>query len=397
MASVVSQTVAITATNLKSVGSRIGTSLVIVVGIAGVVAVLIGMMSMTRGFERTLKGTGSESRALFLSAGVLAELSSGFGPDTVFLIDGLPGLRRGADGAPLVSPEVMVITELKRGEGRQRANVNVALRGVGPAGRAMRPEVRLVEGRWFEPGLREIVAGAQAQQQFTGIRVGKTLRFRGSEWTVVGVFASDGDAHESELWTDLDTARSAFGRVGASSVLAQLESPESLPVLEAAMKADPRFQLDVQSERHYFAAQTENFTNQIGILTTVVAAIMAVGALFGALNTMYSAVSRRQIEIATLRAIGFSGLPVVVSVLVEAEALALAGGALGALVSYGLFNGMTVSTLGQNFTQVAFSFVVTPELVARGLVWAVSIGFIGGLLPAIRAARLPVVDALRSA
>ncbi|MGQ0586729.1 MAG: ABC transporter permease, partial [Gammaproteobacteria bacterium] len=388
---------AITAMNFRGIGNRIGTSMVIVVGIACVVAVLIGMLSMSRGFEQTLKGTGSDDRALLLSAGVLSELGSGIGPDTLPLVQSLPGIRKGADGQPLVSGEIMVITEQKKGAGPRPASVNVALRGVEPAGLAMRPEVKLVEGRWFQSGLNELVAGRQATQQFEGVGVGRQLHFRGSTWTVVGVFDSGGDAHESELWTDTNTARNAFGRSGASSVLVALESAESLKALKDAITSDPRFRVDVQSERAYFTSQTANFTRQIGILTTVVATLMAFGAVFGALNTMYSAVASRRIEIATLRAIGFSGLPVVVSVLAEAVALAVTGGVVGAAISYTLFNGMTVSTLGQNFTQIAFSFAVTPDLLVNGLTWSVAIGFIGGLFPAVRAARLPIVVALRAA
>jgi putative ABC transport system permease protein len=388
---------AITAMNFRSLGNRVGTSMVIVVGIACVVAVLIGMLSMSRGFERTLKGTGSDDRALLLSAGVLSELGSTLGADTLPLVQSLPGIKRDAAGQPLVSGELMVITELKKGAGPRPASVNVALRGVEPAGLAMRPEVKLVAGRLFQSGLNELIAGRQATQQFEGVAVGSQLHFRGSTWTVVGVFDSGGDAHESELWTDANTARNAFGRTGASSVLVQLESAQALPALKDAITADPRFRVDVQSERAYFTSQTANFTRQIGILTTVVAVLMAFGAVFGALNTMYSAVATRRVEIATLRAIGFSGLPVVVSVLAEAVALALAGGFAGAAISYVLFNGMTVSTLGQNFTQVAFSFAVTPDLLVNGLSWSVAIGFFGGLFPAVRAARLPIVEALRAA
>jgi putative ABC transport system permease protein len=292
---------------------------------------------------------------------------------------------------------VLVITELKPGEGRQKANVNVSLRGVEPAGIAMRTEMKLVEGRMFKQGLREVIAGRQAAQQFAGVRVGSVLHFRGSDWTVVGLFETAGDAHESELWTDADTARSAFGRTGSSSLLAQLESPAALGKLKDAVTADPRFQLDVTSERDYFSAQSGGFSRNIGILTSVVATIMAFGALFGALNTMYSAVATRRVEIATLRAIGFSGAPVVASVITEAIALALTGGVIGAAISYVLFNGMTVSTLGQNFTQIAFSFAVTPDLIVRGLSWSVAIGLIGGLFPAVRAARLPITVALRAA
>jgi len=388
---------AITAMNFRSLGNRVGTSMVIVVGIACVVGVLIGMLSMSRGFERTLRDTGSESRGVLLSAGVLAELSSGIGPDVLPLARTLPGVKKGADGQPLVSAEVLVITELRKGAGRQAASVNVALRGVEPAGLEMRTEARLVEGRMFRSGLREVIAGRQATQQFEGVALGQVLHFRGSDWTVVGVFESKGDAHESELWTDADTARGAFGRPGASSLLVQLESAEGLKPLKDAVTSDPRFRLDVQSERAYFSSQSQNVSRNIGILTAVVTVLMAFGAVFGALNTMYSAVAARRVEIATLRAIGFSGLPVVVSVLAEAVALAVAGGALGAAAAYLLVNGMTVSTLGQGFTQVAFSFAVTPDLLVRGLVWSVAIGFIGGLFPAVRAARLPIVVALRAA
>ena len=388
---------AITLMNFRNIGNRVGTSMVIVVGIACVVAVLIGMLSMSRGFERTLKGTGTDDRALLLSAGVLAELSSGIGPDVLPIARTLPGIRKGADGQPLVSAEVMVITELRKEVASKQASVNVALRGVEAAGLEMRPEVKLVEGRLFQRGLREVIAGRQATQQFEGVQVGNVLHFRGSEWTVVGVFESGGDAHESELWTDADTARGAFGRPGASSLLVQLESADKLQALKDAVGTDPRLRVDARSEREYFTAQSQNFTQQIGILTSVVATLMAFGALFGALNTMYSAVATRRVEIATLRAIGFSGLPVVVSVLAEAVALALLGGLAGAAISYLLFNGMTVSTLGQNFTQIAFSFAVTPDLLARGLAWSVAIGLFGGLFPAVRAARLPIVVALRAA
>jgi len=388
---------AITAMNFRGIGNRIGTSMVIVVGIAFVVGVLIGMLSMSRGFERTLAGTGTNDRALLLSAGVLSELSSGIGADVLPLVGSLPGIKHDAAGQPLVSAEVMVITELKKGEGAQRASVNVAMRGVEPAGFAMRPEVKLIAGRMFQSGLNEVIAGRQATQQFEGVAVGQQLHFRGSTWTVVGVFDSGGDAHESELWTDANTARNAFGRTGASSVLVQLESAEALKTLKDAITSDPRFRVDAQSERAYFTSQSAGVTRNIGILTSVVTVLMAFGAVFGALNTMYSAVASRRIEIATLRAIGFSGLPVVVSVLAEAVALAVTGGALGAAAAYLLVNGMTVSTLGQNFTQVAFSFAVTPDLLIRGLVWSVAIGFIGGLFPAVRAARLPIVEALRAA
>jgi len=392
------QILAITWMNLRAVPQRAGSSLVIVIGIAGVVGVLVALLAMAQGFDATLKATGRTDRVMFLSAGVTSELSSVLAPDVVPVLRELPGIVRGTDGKPMASAEVVVITELKRGTGAQRASVNVTLRGVEPAGLAtLRPELKLVEGRWFTPGLREIVAGKGATGQFEGVTLGSTLKFRGSEWTVVGTFATGGDAHESELWTDADTARSAFGRgASASSLLAQMASPAVIDQIKATIKGDPRLRVDAMPELDYFASQSKSFTDQIGILTGVVTVIMAIGALFGALNSMYSAVSTRQIEIATLRAIGFGGLPVVLSVLVEAMLLAATGGVLGGLVAYALFNNMSVSTLGSNFTQVAFNFAVTPALMEKGLLWALAIGLLGGLPPAIKAARQPVVEALRA-
>ena len=388
---------AVTLMNLRSIPNRIGTSLVIVVGIAGVVGVLIAMLSMSKGFEKTLKGTGNDARGIVISAGSTSELASYIQPDMVSLLRTLPAVKRDVDGKPLASAELLVITELRKGDGPRAASVNVALRGVEPAGLTLRKEVKLLQGRLFQPGLHEVIAGRSATEQFEGIKIGNKLKFRGSEWTVVGIFDSDRDAHESEIWTDADTARNAFGRPGASSVLAQLDSPASFKAFKDSITTDPRFQMDVQTEREYYTSQSQTLTTVINVLTTVISTIMAFGALFGALNTMYSAVATRAVEIATLRAIGFSGAPVVVSVLAEAVLLALTGGAIGAAISYVLFNGMTVSTLGGSFTQIAFSFLVTPELVERGLTWAVLLGLIGGLMPAIRAARLPVVEALRAA
>jgi len=231
-------------------------------------------------------------------------------------------------------------------------------------------------------------------QQFQGAAIGDTVRMRGSEWQVVGTFAS-GDAHDSEMWADANVARSTFLRIGSSSVLAALDGPDGLARLKSATAAEPRLSLDVMREQDYFTGQTRQFRKTIGFLAGVVTIIMALGAVFAALNSMYAAVAARGKEIATLRALGFGGLPVVASVMTEALLLALAGGLLGALIAYALFNNFSVSTLGQNFTQVVFNFKVTPQLVARGLIIAVIIGMIGGFMPALRAARLPVTTSLR--
>jgi putative ABC transport system permease protein len=390
------QTLAVTWMSLRSIPSRYLSSLVIVVGIALVVGVLVAMLSMSKGFEHTLKGTGDNGRALILSGGTSAEISSYVGPDVVPLLRELPGIKRDAGGKPLSSAELVVITELRRNGGA----VNVALRGIEAPGMTLRPEVKLVEGRMFKPGLREVIAGRAATRQFSGVTVGSKLEFRASEWTVVGIFDSNGDAHETELWTDADTARSAFGRPGASSVLALMEQPgkPGVQAIQAAVTANPQLKVDVLGERDYYNAQSQQTTQGINVFTLAVTIIMAFGAVFGALNTMYSAVAARQIEIATLRAIGFSGLPVLVSVLAEAVSLALLGGVIGAGIAWLLFDGLTTTTLNQAaFTQVAFSFAVTPDLVLRGLGWSLAVGLIGGFFPALKAIRQPVAEALRGA
>jgi putative ABC transport system permease protein len=258
----------------------------------------------------------------------------------------------------------------------------------------MRPEVQLVAGRMFKPGLRELIVGEGAFRQFQGLDIGQARKVRGQYWTIVGRFRS-GDAHESELWADLETAQSAFNRSGVSSVLVRLTSVDAFPALKRRLTTDPQLNVDVKTERDYYTSQSSGTTTTIFVVTSLVGVIMAFGALFGALNTMYAAVSARTAEIGTLRAIGFGSLPVVASVMAEAMALSLAGGLVGAGVAYLLFNGYSVSTLGGNFTQIAFNFAVTPALVVRGLLWALFIGFVGGFFPAIRAARLPVTEALR--
>jgi putative ABC transport system permease protein len=387
------QALAITGISIRSIPERWAPSLVIVVGLAGVVAVFTALLAMATGFESTLKATGRSDAALILRGGSDAELNSAFDRASSDLIKEEPGIATGADGKPLASAELMVIAELVRKDD-VRNGANVTLRGVEPTAFALRPQLKIVGGRNFTPGLRELIAGRGVLQQFQGAAIGDTVRMRGSEWKVVGTFAS-GDAHDSEMWTDVNVARSTFGRNGSSSVLAALDGPDGLARLRSAVAAEPRLSLDVMREQDYFSGQTRQFRKTIGFLAGVVTLIMALGAVFAALNSMYAAVAARGKEIATLRALGFGGLPVVASVMTEALLLALAGGVLGALIAYALFNNFSVSTLGQNFTQVVFNFKVTPQLVARGLIIAVIIGMIGGFMPALRAARLPVTASLR--
>ena len=388
------QTIAITLLSLRSVPERWGPSLVIIVGLAGVVAVFTALLAMAEGFQATLKSTGREDVALVLRGGSSAELNSGLPRDQATLIKQAPGVRHGGDGQPLASAEMIVIAELlKAGE---KTGSNITVRGVEPAAFALRPQLKIVDGRSFQPGLRELIAGRGVTQQFEGARLGETLRMRGSDWTVVGVFES-GDANESELWADVEVAQTTFNRRGFSAVRLQLDDASALQQVKDALTADPRLIVDVESEQQYYSGQTRQFRQTIGMLAGVVTLIMALGATFAALNTMYAAVGTRAREIATLRAIGFSGTPVVISVMIESLVLALAGGVVGALLAYLLFNNLAVSTLGANFSQVVFKFQVTPALVRSGLLIAIAIGMFGGLLPALRAARLPVTTALRAA
>lgn len=391
---VLKQILAVTLMNLRSVPQRWSTSLVIVVGIAGVVGVLTAILAMGEGFRATLGQAGKEDRVIVLRGGATSELTSGLDREAVDLIVGAAGVARNAAGRAIASAEILVIADLpKRGTGTL---ANAPIRGVQAGAFELRPEVQIVEGRSFEPGPRELIVGRGAASQFEGLEVGARLAFRDADWTVVGIFTADGGAHESELWGDAETVMSAYRRGGFQSVTAQLESVAALPVLEAALAEDPRLNVKVQTLQAYYAEQSRQLSRLINVLGHAVGYIMAIGALFGALNTMYAAVSTRAREIATLRALGFGGGAIVTSVLIEALLLALLGGALGGGLAWLVFNGYTVSTLGSNFSQVAFDFRVTGTLLLKGLSWALVIGLAGGLLPAWRAARQPVTTALRA-
>lgn len=391
------QIAAITAMNLRNLPQRAGTSLVVIVGIAGVVGVLVAVLAMAEGFRHTLASTGRGDRVIMLRAGSDAELSSGVGRDQATLLAALPGVARDAAGRPEASAELVVMVDLPR-RGERHPN-NVPFRGVQPAAFAIRNEVRLIEGRRFEPGVREVVVGRKAAAQFEGLAIGSRIAFRDSDWTVVGVFASGGDVHESEIWADSEVALSAFRRTGFQSVTARLAdgSDAGLAAFRDSVARDRRFSISVLREPEYYAKQATVLSTLINVLGQTVAAFMAIGAAFGALNCMYSAIASRQVEIGTLRAIGFGGTPVVASVVIEALLLALVGGAMGGALAYVYCDGASLSTLNfSTFSQVAFDFRVTPGLLLRGLGWALLIGLAGGLPPAVRAARIPVTDALRT-
>jgi putative ABC transport system permease protein len=391
------QIVQITLINLRTIPRRLGTSLVIVVGIAGVVGVLVSVLAMSEGFRHTLASTGRPHRVLVLRAGSDAELSSGIAREQAPLLASLPGVARDGGGRPLASAELVVMVDLPR-KGERDPN-NVPFRGVQPAAFAVRDELRVIDGRRFERGVREVMVGRKAARQFAGLAVGSRIAFRDSDWLVVGTFETGGDVHESEIWADAEVAMSAFRRGEYQSVTAALAdgSPAGLAAFRASIARDRRLSVTVLREPEYYARQARTLANLIDVLGYTVAVLMAVGAVFGALNCMYSAIASRQVEIATLRAIGFGSAPVVVSVMLEALVLALAGGAAGGALAYVYCDGASLSTLNfSTFSQVAFDFRVTPGLLAQGLLWALAIGAAGGLLPAVRAARLPVTVALRA-
>jgi putative ABC transport system permease protein len=379
---------------IASLPQRWAASAVIVVGIAGVVGVLVAMLAMGEGFKATVSGTGNDDTAIILRGGSQSETNSVITRDQVPLISSLAGIAKDKAGRPLISPELsQVVNMVTKADG---TDANAQMRGVGDNAWELRPEVRIVSGRKFQPGMRELVVGQGAQRQYVGLDIGKQVDLANQKWTIVGTFAS-GDSHDSELWADSEIVSNTYRRTAFQSVTVKLAGAGGFTQLKTAMAADPRLKLDVDTTRHYYSKQSENLTRFIKILGTVVGAIMAVGAVFGALNTMYAAVAGRAREIATMRAIGFRGLPVVVAVMLETMLLALIGGLIGGAIAWLAFNGYSVSTLGSNFSQVMFKFKVSPDLLWNGLKWALGIGLVGGLFPALRAARLPVTDALRAA
>ena len=389
------QLFAVIGMSLQTLPQRLGASSVIVIGIAGVVAVLVSVLAMGAGFRHTLADTGRPDRVIILRGGSDVELNSNLTRTDVDTISNAPGLAKDPSGKAVLSSELVTVVNIpKRDTG---TDANVTLRGVGLKLTEVRPELELVSGRMFRPAVRELIAGVGAARQFRGLGIGSIVHLRNADWTVVGTFTSNGDVHESELLADVDTVGSSIERNGYSSAVGLLTSPADFSRFKDALTTDPQLKVDVQREPDYYAAQSKQLTQIINVVGTTVAIIMAIGAMFGALNSMYSAVAARGLEIATLRAIGFGALPVLLSVMIEALLLALIGGIIGASLAWLFFNGHSVSTLGGAFAQVVFDLTVTPTLIATGVVWACVIGLLGGLFPALRAARLPVAEALRAA
>lgn len=386
----------VTRVGVSTLPQRLGAASVVVVGIAGVVAVLVALLAMAEGYRQTVASTGDERTAIVLRGGSGAEVLSVLSRETVVTIAQLPQVARNADNVPLASAELVVAASLTR-RGPDAEDGSVQLRGVDPVAWQVRPAMRIIEGRALESGRRELVVGRGARQQFAGLEPGGEIRLGPDRWRVVGVFES-GDAMESEVWGDAGIVATTYRRGSSrNSLTARLTGPEAFESFKTALDEDPRLEVEVETTADYFARQSEGMTRVLRIIGIVVGSIMAIGAVFGALNTMFATVAARAREIATLRAIGFRGLPVVAAVMLETMLLAAIGGVLGGLLSWLVFNGYTASTLAGGVGQLTFQFQVTPGLLWNGLKWALAIGFVGGLFPAVRAARLPVTTALRAA
>jgi putative ABC transport system permease protein len=381
--------------NVRSVRARWTSTIVAVLGIAGTVGVFVAMLSLARGFKATLVASGSRDNALIMRAGSPSEMMGGITLDSIKVIADKPGIARDANG-PLVTQDVVGVFPFPLISTGTDANVQV--RGVSPNVLEIRKFAKIVQGRMFNSGVSELIVGKNASHTYQGLTLGNSVNFSGGKWTVVGIFDAGGSAFDSEVWCDSHVLAEILKRPNNifQSATVHLQSPDSFQTLKDSITSDPTLNVDVTREIDYYAKQSTTMTTLITVLGGLVAAIMAIGAVFGALNTMYSAVSERGREIATMRAVGFTGSSVVFSFLVEALLIALVGGLLGCIAVLPL-NGLTTSTMNfQTFSNLAFAFKITPDLLAKGVFFALVMGVIGGLLPAIRAAAQPVASALRS-
>jgi len=387
------QTWSMTKVGITSIPRRLGASAIVVVGIAGVVGVLIALLAMGAGFERTLKLTGSDDTAIVLQTGQKNETGSTISLDSIGAISQMRPVLRNARDEAIGSPEVVLSVSLpNRSTG---LDASLALRGVGPHIWELWPGIKIREGRVFQPGLRELIAGKDASSRFSGLKVGSSVKLEGQSWAVVGAFDS-GDAHNSEIWGDTQALSSAYHREGfANSLILRLKGPGALEMLRTNVESDPRLKVYVQTTRAYFGQQSESFSRMMSIVGSAIGAIMAVGAIFGAINATYMSIEGRTREISTLRALGFRRLPVIASVLLETMILAALGGTLGAFLAWAIFDGFTAVTMGQT-GQIVFALDVSPTLVCDGIKWALAIGFVGGLIPAARAASQSIVKGLRA-
>ncbi|MBU3004352.1 ABC transporter permease [Paraglaciecola arctica] len=394
MSNLMSQSTAVIVMNIRSLPRRLWMSLAMVFASAVVVAILLAFLAMAKGFEATMQSAGSDDVAFFMRTGSAAELNSSASREQVNLIENAPGILKDEQG-PLVSPELYVIVDGVKKSTQQEANI--PLRGLSQRGVDMRNGFTLTAGRMFTPGTDELIVGAGILREFDGFDLGQEIRFGKYTWKVVGVFSTGGNVFESELWADAKVIQNLYNR-GSSyqTVRARIGSSDDLTAINEYLESEPRLTHEVQTESAYFATQGKSL-EYMAIFGWVISSIMALGALAGALNTMYTSVSDRSMEIATLRAIGFSSLSAFIGTMVEAMTLAVIGSLVGALAAFIFFDGMNASTLGGSFTQVVFSFQLTSELFIQGITLALIIGFVSGFFPAWRAARVPVIVAFQSA
>jgi putative ABC transport system permease protein len=388
------QVIAVTLFNLRAIPQRKGAAIAAAVGIAGVVAVLVGVLAIAEGFQHAMTVSGAKDVAVVLRSGADTEMTSGLTRDETRVIGDAPGIAHGKDGS-VTSAELFVIIDLpKRSTG---TDANVPLRGIDPRAFDVRGNIQIVKGRRPEPGRNEIIVGAGAAREFAGLDLDHDLRVGQNTWHIVGIFTAGGGVAESEIWTDAAVLQPAYHRGdNFQSVYARLTSADAFPEFKDALTANPQLTVKVARLADFYAEQSTILTNFIRKIGVFIAALMALGALFGALNTMYSSVSARTREIATLRALGFGSAPVVLSVLTESVALALSGGIVGAAGAYFVFDGYTAATMNfQTFSQVTFAFAVTPRLLVSAIVTATVLGLLGGFFPALRAARLPIATGLR--
>ena len=388
------QTIAVTMVNLRTIPHRLGSSAVAAIGIAGVVIVLVSVLSIAQGFAYAMSAAGSPVRAMVMRSGADSEMTSGLAGAEVDLIKQAPGLRR--DGrTPMASAEMYVIIDIPKIS--TDTSANVPMRGIEPPGTTVREEFSIAAGRMFNFGTNEVIAGRGASVNFKGLTVGSTIVSGQSTWQVVGLFETDGSVAETEIWCDVRTLQGVYRRGNSfQSLLARLDSSQSFEMFRDYLTSNPQLNVQVRREQDYYAQQSRALTGLIRTVGFGIAALMGVGAVFGAILTMYTAVSTRSREIATLRALGFNTTSVVVSVLAESLALAAIGGAIGGTLAYLAFNGYQTSTMNfSTFSQVAFAFQVTPQLLGLGIFYALAMGLVGGLFPALRAARLPIPSALR--
>lgn len=388
------QTFVLAALNLRSLPRRPGTAAVAISGIAAVTGVFAGVLSMAAGFEKTMEGVGQEDVALVLRTGTKTELNSRFSKEQADIVRLAPGVARDAEGEPLASAELFwIVNAVSKSSGGE---ANIAMRGIQPPGFGLRKDYRLTEGREFTPGRFELMVGRGARNQFQGLEPGSTIRFGKTEWLVTGVFETGGSVFESELWCDVNVLQTAYQLGNNFQVVrVRLDGPDGRQVLTGALEGDLRLAVDLWDEGEFYAEQAEDTSNFIRIIGIPISALMAIGAVFAALNAMYASIAARAREIATLRALGFGALPTALATMFESLSLSFLGGLVGCSIAWVALNGYQASTLASSFSQVVFNFAVTPDLLAQGMITALFVGLTGGIFPAIRAAFARVAVTLR--